>query len=263
MMKRTLLLALRYLKYRLSTGDAHSIHSPFVFDLHTKVICAKTDVDADRILSELRNKLLSDHRILNVIDYGTAEGQSINRKLSINYIASNYASGIIKAGLLYRLSKYFSPQTILEFGTSLGVGTTALALGSPNAKIVSLEGSSEVSETAKENLHLSGIKNVEVITGEFSNALPLLPENFSSLDLVYLDGNHRSAPTLSYFEQCLSKANENSLFIFDDIHWSADMESAWKQIQNHPRVSVTIDLFHVGLVFFRKGIAKQNFILKF
>jgi predicted O-methyltransferase YrrM len=262
-MKRSLLLALRYIAWRWHAADAHNIHSPFVFDLYTIAICSKTNIQAEKILRELRNKLSRDHRILNVADYGTAEGQSEGRKLSINYITSNYASGMKKAGLLFRLSEYFKPNSILELGTSLGVGTSSLALGSPNSKIISLEGSEEVAEAAKENFHLSGIKNTEVVTGEFSSTLRQALGQFSTVDLVYVDGNHRSVPTLSYFEQCLEKVNENSLFIFDDIHWSTDMESAWKKIQGHTAVSLTVDLFFVGLVFFRKGITKQNFILKF
>jgi len=262
-MYRSVLLVLRYFKYRLRSAGAHGIHSPFVFDLYTKVIHGSTDAVKKKSLVELRKKISGDKRILKVSDYGTAEGKSTQRKLSVSYIARNYASGTKKAELLCRLSEYFSPSTILELGTSIGIGTLALALGSPKSKVISLEGSAETAGVAKENFVSVGITNVEVITGEFSGTLSPALEKFSSVDLIFIDGNHRSAPTLSYFEQCLPKANENSLFIFDDIHWSADMENAWKQIQNHPSVSLTIDLFEVGLVFFRKGIARQNFILKY
>ena len=204
-----------------------------------------------------------DKRILNVTDYGTAEGESSLRQLNVSYIARHYTSGIKKAGLLYRLSKYFKPETILELGTSLGIGTTALVLGSSQQKIISLEGCPQTASVAKENFNSGGLTNIEVITGKFDKTLPSALEKISAVDFVFIDGNHRSIPTLSYFEQCLAKANENSLFIFDDIHWSVDMERAWAQIQNHSSVSITIDLFVVGLVFFNKGIAKQNFILQF
>jgi predicted O-methyltransferase YrrM len=82
------------------------------------------------------------------------------------------------------------------------------------------------------------------------------------LDLVFFDGNHQKVPTLDYFHHCLTKAHENSIFIFDDIHWSSEMDEAWQQIQGHEQVSLTIDLFQFGLVFFRKGIAKQHFTLR-
>jgi predicted O-methyltransferase YrrM len=262
-MFRKIQLIIRYIKFRWSSTDAHGIHSPFAFDLYTKAILGKTNTEAKNTLDYLRSKALADKRILRVIDFGTAEGEQGYRKLLVSYIALNYVSRKKKSELLFRLSEYFLPTSILEIGTSIGIGTTALALGSPNAKLISLEGSEEIAEVAKENYFQVGIKNVEVIVGEFSNALPLALEKFSTLDFIFVDGNHRSKPTLNYFELCLGKANENSVFVFDDIHWSADMENAWQQIQNHPAVTVTIDLFVVGLVFLRKGIAKQNFILQF
>lgn len=262
-MIRKIFLLSRYINFRLRTADAHGIHSPFVFDLYTKAIIGKTNSDSKKNLEKLRNRMIQDKRILDVMDFGTAEQESSKRELSVSYIARHYASGNKKAELLFRLSEYFSPTTILELGTSIGIGTTALALGFPNSKIISLEGSAEISAVARENFVATGIKNVEVITGEFGSTLPLALEKFTSIDFVFIDGNHRSAPTLLYFEQCLTGTNENSVFIFDDIHWSADMEKAWKEIQKHPSVSITIDLFFVGMVFFRKGITKQNFTLKF
>jgi len=83
------------------------------------------------------------------------------------------------------------------------------------------------------------------------------------IDLVYFDGNHQKEPTLNYFHTCLQKAHKNSLFIFDDIHWSDGMEEAWEQIKKHDRVHLTIDLFQFGIVFFEKEMPKQHFILKF
>ncbi|HLG33853.1 MAG TPA: class I SAM-dependent methyltransferase [Bacteroidia bacterium] len=262
-MFKKILLLFRFIKYRTHALNAHGIHSPFIFELFRKTIRSETEAAIKKTLEQLRRRMLSDQRILSATDYGTAGGKSRQRESSVSYIMRHYASGIRKAELLYRLSKYFSPATILELGTSVGIGTTALALGSTTSKVISLEGSAETAEVAVENFYSAEINNVEVITGEFGSTLAHALEKISVVDLVFIDGNHRSVPTLSYFEQCLAKANENSLFIFDDIHWSADMEKAWKEIQLHPSVSITIDLFVVGLVFFRRGIAKQNFILKF
>ncbi len=204
----------------------------------------------------------SDKRTLSVTDYGTAEGETVSRKLSVQYIARNYSSSKFKAGLLCRLSSYFKPAAVLELGTSLGVGTTALALGFPQAKIITLEGCPETASIAKENFIFNGLKNVEIITGEFSSSLHGALEKLPSVDLVYIDGNHRSEPTLDYFNECLAKANENAVFIFDDIHWSADMETAWNKIKQHNSVTVTVDVFTIGLVFLKKGIARQQFTLK-
>ena len=260
--RRKFSLLVRYIRYTYHAVNAHSIHSPFIFDLYTRCIKANTDEGTTATLRNLISKMHNDGRVLNVTDYGTAEGKASSRKLSVSYIAKNYASSKYKARLLARLSSYFKPANVLELGTSLGIGTTALAVGVPQAKIITLEGSQEIASVAKENFTFNGLKNIEVITGEFSSSLSAALDKLSSLDMVYIDGNHRSEPTLAYFNTCLKKAKENTVFIFDDIHWSADMEEAWDKIKQHSSVTVTVDVFTVGLVFIRTGIVKQHFTLK-
>ena len=261
-MLRKLQLLLRYIRYSYHAVNAHSIHSPFVFDLYTRCIKARTDETASATLRKLIYKMQGDTRILNVTDYGTAEGETSSRKLRVGYIAGHYSSSQYKASLLNRLSGYFKPRRMLELGTSLGIGTTALALGSPDAGIITLEGCPETALIAKENFTYNGLKNIDIVTGEFNSSLGNALGRLSSVDMVYIDGNHRSEPTLTYFNECLKKSNEKTVFIFDDIHWSEDMETAWDKIKQHSSVSVTADLFTVGLVFLRTGIAKQHFTLK-
>ncbi|MEP7128428.1 MAG: SAM-dependent methyltransferase, partial [Chitinophagales bacterium] len=74
---------------------------------------------------------------------------------------------------------------------------------------------------------------------------------------------HRKEPTMNYFRQAIEFINDDSIFIFDDIHWSAEMKAAWNSIKAHPQVTLTIDLFFFGIVFFRKQLSKQDFILRF
>ena len=86
----------------------------------------------------------------------------------------------------------------------------------------------------------------------------------NSIDFAFLDGNHRYEPTINYFEQILSKSNDDTIVILDDIHWSKEVEEAWAYVQNHPRVTTTIDLFFIGVVFFRKEFKnKQLFVIKY
>jgi predicted O-methyltransferase YrrM len=79
---------------------------------------------------------------------------------------------------------------------------------------------------------------------------------------VFVDGNHQKEATLRYFKLCLPKVHENSLLIFDDIYWSRGMKEAWNEIKAHPEVTVTVDLFWIGLVYFRKGQVKEDFVIK-
>jgi predicted O-methyltransferase YrrM len=101
-----------------------------------------------------------------------------------------------------------------------------------------------------------------VLITEFDDYLNLLQSQQTFFDLIYFDGNHSSMATLRYFEILLSTISNDSVWIFDDIHWSEDMEKAWTEIRKHPKISVTIDTFQWGIVFFRVEQAKQNFVIR-
>ena len=84
------------------------------------------------------------------------------------------------------------------------------------------------------------------------------------INLAFIDGNHRKEPTLHYFSELLKKSTNDSIFIFDDIHWSSEMEEAWNLIQQHDSVTLTVDLFFIGLVFFSTDFkVKQHFTIRF
>jgi predicted O-methyltransferase YrrM len=108
------------------------------------------------------------------------------------------------------------------------------------------------------------LRNVQLIEGNLDDTLaPTLAALSGPIDFVFFDGNHRYEPTLRYFELCLTRRTDQSVFVFDDIHWSAEMDRAWEAIKSHPEVMLTVDLFYMGLVFFRKNQPKQHFSLRF
>ena len=130
----------------------------------------------------------------------------------------------------------------------------------PKSKITSLEGCPNTLGIAKTQLEKFNLNSVQLIATEFSNYLNAFGKQ-QNWKLIYFDGNHSKKATLAYFEILLSTATNDSVWIFDDIHWSKDMEEAWKIIQNHPKVTVTIDTFQWGLVFFRQEQMKEHFII--
>ena len=107
-----------------------------------------------------------------------------------------------------------------------------------------------------------GLKNIHQVTGNFDDTLGTLLEQLPSIDFVYIDGNHRYEPTIRYFRQMLPSVHENTVLVFDDIHWSQEMKEAWKIIKNHPKVTVTIDTFQWGMVFFRIEQEKEHFVIR-
>jgi predicted O-methyltransferase YrrM len=251
----------KYLKYLLSAKTPHGIHSPFVFELVNKVINKKGSYYAYEKIEKLRRKFLISSKEIEVTDFGTGK----SGKRIISEIAERSLKNKKYGQLLFRLVNHFKPTTILELGTSLGISTSYLACANPNAKVITIEGCPNISNEAKNNFESLGLKNIETVVGNFDIILSAVLCRLPTADcqLVFFDGNHKKIPTLNYFSQCLEYAHNDSIFVFDDIHWSDEMEEAWEEIKSNPLVTVTIDLFFLGLVFFRKEQAKENFIVRF
>jgi predicted O-methyltransferase YrrM len=160
--------------------------------------------------------------------------------------------------------KHYQPKTIIELGTSLGITTSYLSAGNPNETMTTIEGSKAVAEVAKENFSKLNIQNIRLLQGNFDDLLPPVIRQHSSIDLAYIDGNHRYEPTIRYFKQLLPLTHNDSILVFDDIHWSKEMEQAWEEIKQHPSVQCTIDIFFLGFVFFRSEFkVKQDFQIRF
>jgi predicted O-methyltransferase YrrM len=254
-----------YFKYLFRSGNEHSIHSPFLFDLYTQVIAAKKDLNPDyAALKSLRKALLRSQQEINILDLGAGSRINKSNLRKIGTIAKN-AEKPEKFGKLFnRLVQRFQPKVILELGTSLGLTTLYLSKAKPDAKILTFEGCPATADIAKENFDKLQAENIDVILGNIDRTLPETLARLSpKLDFAYFDANHRYEPTVRYFHDCLPYAHNDSVFIFDDIYWSEEMTQAWEYIKKHPQVTLTVDLFWVGLVFFRTEQVKEDFTLRF
>jgi predicted O-methyltransferase YrrM len=259
-------LALKYIRYYLtaSNGKGHGIHSPFVFQFITEILNDKTRYPAYDIVEALRKKLKKDHTGLTIEDLGAGSAIDKKKQRSIASIASHAVKPKKFGQLLFRMVKKYQPQTIIELGTSLGVTTSYLSLSNPSSTVVTFEGAESVAEKALENFNSLGLQNVRLVQGNFNETLGKAISSLSSVDLAFIDGNHRKEPTINYFTTILPKINNSSVMILDDIHWSADMEEAWNYCKEHQAVTVSIDLFFMGILFFRKEIReKQHFRIRF
>ncbi|MCX6316293.1 MAG: class I SAM-dependent methyltransferase [Bacteroidetes bacterium] len=264
-------LAFKYLKYYLtsSNGKGHGTHSPFVFQFITKVMNDKTAYPEYKKVEALRKQLRSDAGVLTIEDFGAGSVKGSHHQRTVSSIAKNAAKPARFGQLLYRMVKNYQPATILELGTSLGITTAYLTLGQPQATIITMEGAAAVAARASRHFSELQLQPVRQVLGNFDETLPALlqewqPGTGKAADFVFIDGNHRQEPTERYFQQLLPFINNDSILIFDDIHWSAEMERAWATIQSHPSVRCTIDLFFIGIVFFRKEFTeKQHFTIRF
>jgi predicted O-methyltransferase YrrM len=256
----------KYSTYYLSAsnGKGHGIHSPFVYDLVRQVMIDKRSFYAYDQVEALRRQLLRNETVIEVEDFGAGSAISKTNQRSVASIARHAAKSKKWAQLLFRIVNYYQPQTVLELGTSLGISTAYMAMANPKARIITAEGSGAIADQAKQNFQSLKLSNIQQVVGNFDDTLPGILAAGSPIDLVFIDGNHRYDPTVRYFKQLLPHLHANSMVIFDDIHWSADMEEAWEAIKENNAVRLSVDLFFIGLVFFNDQFkVKQHFTIRF
>lgn len=250
---------LEYIKYLLRCFHLHGIHSPFVFDFQKNIIKSKEKFYLFDDINSIRAKLLLSNQTISVEDFGAGSKKLNSNQRAIKDIAKTATKKSKEGELLFKIVNRFKPTNLLELGSCLGISTAYIAGPSSNSKLISLEGSESLCSVAKLNLEKLRIKNVEIIGGEFSSTLDKALIKLEKLDFVFFDGNHRYSPTIEYFEKCLPLVHDQTIFVFDDIYWSKDMSKAWQEIKSNKLVSVTIDLYHFGIVFFKKDQKKQDF----
>jgi len=254
----------KYLIYKLLSGHpkGHGIHSPFVFDLVSRVFRNKTDSAIVLNIEKVRRLLLNDKRTIYVDDRGSGSKILKSKYRKVSEIA-RFSPVPPKYGmLLSNMADAFGSPGIIELGTSFGISTMYLAAGNRYCTVNTVEGSSSISEIASENFRQAGFENVNLITGSFDEVLPELL-NGNAPGLVFIDGDHRREPLIKYFTKIAEKAGPATTVIVDDIHYSSEMEEAWKEIKNFEKVSVTIDIFRMGIVFFREGISHNDYTIRY
>ena len=259
-------LSKKYLSYyfKALNGKGHGVHSPFVFDFIIHVLNDAKEYDLYTKIESLRKQLLKNKTIIEVEDFGAGSSLIPFKNRKVKDITASSLKKKKYAQLLFRIAKYYQSKNIIELGTSLGITTCYLASAQAGSKITTLEGSHNIAEIALNNFKEAGLNNIELIEGDFKKTLPSITDKSGITDLLFIDGNHRKKATLAYFDIFLKKANSHSIFIFDDIHWSKEMEEAWKLIQEDDSVTLTIDLFFIGLVFFSPDFkVKQHFTIRF
>jgi predicted O-methyltransferase YrrM len=252
-----------YIKYYFSSVNEHGVHSPFVYNLLTAVIQNNHSYYPYEEIGAIRKELLHDHREISITDLGAGSRVSSSNKRKISDIAKHSSKPAKYGKLLFRLADHFQPGTILELGTSLGISTLYLASARRKAKMISIEGCPQTAAIAQQNFHKMKLDNIQLMTGNFDDILPSALQKLGKVDLAFFDGNHRKVPTLKYFNEVLPYTHNDTVLIFDDIHWSEEMSEAWEAIKAHPSVHVTIDLFMMGIVFFRSEQREEHFMLRF
>ena len=257
--------SIKYIFYLLFSRHkkGFGIHSQFVYDLIINVFNSSKKSDEFSKIEETRKHMLRKKNKVNLSKKGAGSQFYKKSNIKLSKIVNNSAIPKKYGRLLYKIISYFNINTVIELGTSTGISTLYMATYSNDVKIYTIEGESELAEIAKHNFMTHNRQNIEVVIGSFEYEINTLLKKDLKRLLVFIDGDHRKDATLQYFNQILKKYNQYTIVIIDDIYWNKDMEEAWKIIKDNENVTLTIDVFRMGIVFFKGGITKQNFIIKY
>lgn len=259
-------IGVKYIQYWLFAENAkgHGVHSPFVFELIERVFNDDRDFYFFPLIEAARESFLHDHTLLNITGFSAGSRLNASNTRSVASIAKSAIIPKKYAQLFFRMVNHFGSSTILELGTSLGITTSYMAAANTNASVITMEESAEIATVAKKHFQYLGLKNIEQVTGNFYETMPGILSRNVQLDFVIIDGNHGLEPTMQYYEWLKPHLHEHSVLVFDHIHQSTEMELAWKQIQRDEMVTLTVDLFFIGLVFFRKeNKVRQHFSVRY
>lgn len=249
-----------YFTYWLDAVDDHSLHSPFFFDLYRNVIHPGNQQHTFQHIELIRKKLLSDTTPVDGVDFG-AGSSVLPKSRRVNDIARTSLSTPEFLQRYQRLTEYFHARHVIELGTSLGISSLYLAFAK-EVQLTTFEGSPSLAEKGRQIFSEAGKTNIKLIEGNIDTTLPRYLGSCGKVDLVFMDANHRYEPTLRYFNWIVQKVHERSVIIVDDIHYSAEMERAWKEMKAHHLVYGSADLYRSGLLFFDPSLNRQHVILQ-
>lgn len=235
------------------------IHSPFLYQFCMSVIYEKHPYYCFRTIEKIRDQLKKNQCEIFIQDFGTGN----DRKEKISKIVRKSVKSPKYGQLFFRIIQYFGFNNIIELGTSLGITSLYLASGSHHIKCKTFEGSPELADIARKNFNQYKNSNLEIVTGNISDTFEAELQKTERIDLIFFDANHCGIAVWEYFETALKKAEKSSVFIFDDIYWSADMTKTWRRIKKHPATTATLDLFQLGIVFFNPDLHKRAYRLLF
>jgi predicted O-methyltransferase YrrM len=248
-----------FLSYQQRAQTKYYIHSPFVYQFYLNVLEGKTG-DTRPILS-LHQKLQLNYDKISVDDKGAAPGIKEKR---ISDMARKASIPHKYGKILYYIAQYFAPASIIELGTCLGIGTAYMAAGAPAARITTIEGSEALARVAAHTFSSLKFNHIDLLKGDFDTVLPDLLTKTERVDMAFIDGNHRYEPTMKYFNLLMTKTHDKSILIFDDIYWSPEMTDAWTAIKADPRITLTVDIYRLGIAFMNHDkLAKEDFTLRY
>jgi predicted O-methyltransferase YrrM len=256
-------LLFRYLGFRCKVQSIYKIHSPFVYDFYINVLQKNkkplTDQVVKTIFSYRRNIFKNNN---NYLSEDTGQQSRSTGALTIGEKARRISQPHNGGMFLARLVHFLSPENIIELGTGAGISTIYMALANKKIPVFTIEGNPVMSQVASGVFKETSIENITLFNGLFDYELPKILQITKSTGLVFIDGDHSSTALLRYFDLISNYITEETVIVLHDIYWSTDMLNAWKHLLKNPSVSLSIDTFDFGILFFKKRMNKEHFLLR-
>jgi predicted O-methyltransferase YrrM len=246
-----------FIKFYLLAGTKFNVHSSFLYDFVLNVLDTGKEYYVFQKLENLRTSLLLNQEVIQVKDFGAGSRSIKGDSRQISNIASTSLSHKTKCRILFQITEHYQCQHILELGTSLGISSAYTASTARNKNVITLEGDPNIAKVAQTMHQKAGLNNIKIITGPFAETLAPTLMDLPGIDLAFIDGHHQYEATKKYFDQIIEKCHAGSIIILDDIYWSEGMTRAWEEVIKHPKVSLTIDLYDIGILFLNPDLSKE------
>ncbi len=250
-----------YLNFLVNSTNQHGIHPPFLYGFVTKCLYAEIDNETLNVLKKSRQKILESDEVISMIDHGAGSQNFSSQKRSVSNVAMRAGMRLHQSKLMNKIIRYFDVKTALEFGTSVGLGSVAMASKNPSLSLDTVDACPNTSAVAKKNFQKLNLDNISVYNKDFNTFIDHLDQQ-KTYDLIYIDGDHKKDATLAYFDRLKKHSHQQSILIFDDIYWSSDMKEAWQCITEDKDVKLSLDLYFWGIVFFKPELTKQHFRIR-
>jgi len=230
----------------------YDVHSPFLSAILLPLFYGKQPKLGT--IEQRRKSLCQDKRKLTKTEYGAGSNFQTGSTLFINKMAASSPVSSKEGIWLALLANQPGTKTILELGTHFGLSGAYLISLNKNAQLFTIEGCPETAAIAEETFELLGVTDrVHQQIGSFDEILPSFLPQCPSIDLLFIDGNHRGKPLVHYLNICSPFLSANGIIILSDIYWSEDMAQTWDNIYEKNTQFHAIDLFHFGIL-----IPRQN-----
>jgi len=254
----------RFVRHLLRSGSrkGHGIHSPYLFSFVSEVLGNAEFLDVPEKLQKLHRAASRDRSFIDTGDIGAGSRKMKSPYRQVSGIVRNSSVSPKWGALLFRMVKWYRPERVVELGTGIGISTAYLASGG-KMPVISVEASGEKCRYAQSLLEKLDCSHVQLIPGTFDHELPRILKKTEDRTLFYIDGNHTFEATVRYGKQILALGLDDALIIFDDINWSDGMYAAWSSLKKDPGVTVSVDLFFMGVLIIRDQLQKGSFSFVF